>query len=76
VSPISCPALATAGAGDVLSGILGAMVCTLSPFEAACAGVLVHAMAGEAWSAAHRGADRGMIASDIADWLPRLAVAT
>jgi len=69
VSPVSCPALATAGAGDVLSGIVAAMACTLPPFEAACTGVMLHALAGEAWSAAHGGADRGMLASDIADAL-------
>jgi NAD(P)H-hydrate epimerase len=69
VSPVSCPALATAGAGDVLSGIVAAMACTLAPFEAACAGVMLHALAGQAWSAARGGLDRGMLASDIADSL-------
>jgi|CZKU01.1.fsa_nt_gi hydroxyethylthiazole kinase-like uncharacterized protein yjeF len=67
ISPISCPALATAGSGDVLSGIIGALACTLSGFDAACAGVMLHAMAGETWSRAHAGADRGMLASEIAD---------
>ena len=72
VSPVSCPALGTAGSGDVLGGIIGAMACALPPFEAACAGVLLHAFAGEAWSQAHGGADRGMLASEIADMLPQL----
>ncbi|HZU81271.1 MAG TPA: NAD(P)H-hydrate dehydratase [Polyangiaceae bacterium] len=72
VSPVACPALATAGSGDVLGGIVAAMACTLPPFEAACAGVLVHALAGEAWSREHAGADRGMLASEIADRLPGL----
>ncbi|MDP9037156.1 MAG: NAD(P)H-hydrate dehydratase [Myxococcota bacterium] len=72
VSPVSCPALATAGAGDVLSGVIAAMACTLPPFEAACAGVLSHALAGVAWSMANGGADRGMLASEIADELPRV----
>jgi hydroxyethylthiazole kinase-like uncharacterized protein yjeF len=76
VSPIACPALATAGAGDTLGGIIGALACTLAPFEAACAGVLLHAMAGEAWSRANGGADRGMVASDIADMLPPLFAAS
>jgi len=69
VSPISCPALATAGSGDVLAGIIGALACTLPGFDAACVGVMLHAMAGEAWSRAHGGADRGMLASEIADSL-------
>jgi len=72
VSPVACPALATAGSGDVLGGIIGAMACALPPFEAACAGVLLHALAGEAWARAHGGADRGMLASEIADMLPQL----
>jgi NAD(P)H-hydrate epimerase len=72
VSPVACPALATAGSGDVLGGIIGAMACALPAFEAACAGVLLHALAGEAWSQAHGGADRGMLASEIADMLPQL----
>jgi ADP-dependent NAD(P)H-hydrate dehydratase / NAD(P)H-hydrate epimerase len=70
VSPVACPALATAGSGDVLGGIVAAMACSLPPFEAACAAVLVHALAGEAWSREHGGADRGMLASEIAEMLP------
>ncbi len=71
VSPVACPALGTAGSGDVLGGIIAAMACSLSPFDAACAGVLLHALAGEAWSREHGGADRGMVAPEIADYLPR-----
>jgi ADP-dependent NAD(P)H-hydrate dehydratase / NAD(P)H-hydrate epimerase len=70
VTPIACPALATAGSGDVLGGIVAAMACSLPAFEAACAGVMAHALAGAAWSRAHGGADRGMLASEIADRLP------
>jgi NAD(P)H-hydrate epimerase len=70
VSPIASPVLATAGSGDTLGGIVAAFACHLPAFEAACAGVLAHGLAGEAWSRAHGGADRGMLASEIADALP------
>jgi NAD(P)H-hydrate epimerase len=72
ISPVACPILATGGSGDVLAGVIGALACALPPFEAACAGVLLHGFAGEAWARAHRGADRGMLASEIADRLPSL----
>jgi NAD(P)H-hydrate epimerase len=72
VTPVACPALATAGSGDVLGGIVGAMACTLPAFEATCAGVMLHAMSGEAWSRAHGGADRGMVAHEVADTLPQI----
>jgi hydroxyethylthiazole kinase-like uncharacterized protein yjeF len=71
VSPVVCPALATAGSGDVLGGIVAAMACALPAFEAACAAVLLHGQAGEAW-ARTRSTDRGMLASEIADELPQL----
>jgi NAD(P)H-hydrate epimerase len=70
VTPVACPALATAGSGDVLGGVIAAMACSLTPFEAACAGVMLHGLAGEAWSRAHGGADRGLLASEIADMVP------
>src|SRR5207245_5031095 len=41
------PALATAGAGDVLTGIIAALACSLTAEDAARAGVLIHALAGD-----------------------------
>jgi ADP-dependent NAD(P)H-hydrate dehydratase / NAD(P)H-hydrate epimerase len=76
VSPVACPALATAGSGDLLAGIVAAMTCSMPPFEAACAGVMLHGFAGQAWSDAHGGADRGLLASEIADALPALLART
>jgi NAD(P)H-hydrate epimerase len=66
-------ALATAGAGDVLCGILAAVACAAPPFEAACAAVYLHGLAGDAWRDAH--GDRGLLASEIADMLPPLVTA-
>jgi len=62
------PALATAGSGDVLAGLITALACTLPPFEAAWAGAFLHGVAGAAWSK-ERG-DRGMLAGEIAAELP------
>ncbi|MBK1719402.1 NAD(P)H-hydrate dehydratase [Thiocystis violacea] len=57
------PGMATAGAGDVLTGVIAALRGQgLEAEEAACAGVSLHAAAGDV--AARRG-ERGLIASDI-----------
>jgi NAD(P)H-hydrate epimerase len=69
VSPGATPALATAGTGDVLSGVIGALLAKgMDPFEAACAGVFAHARAGRA-AADRIGADH-VIAGDVIDALP------
>jgi NAD(P)H-hydrate epimerase len=63
------PALATAGTGDVLSGVVGAYLSKrMDPFHAACAGVFVHARAGQL--AAARIAAEGVIARDVIECLP------
>jgi ADP-dependent NAD(P)H-hydrate dehydratase / NAD(P)H-hydrate epimerase len=68
VSAGATPGLATAGTGDVLSGVLGALLAKgLEPLHAACAGVRLHALAGLA-AAARRGPE-GLIASDVIDAL-------
>jgi hydroxyethylthiazole kinase-like uncharacterized protein yjeF len=65
------PALATAGTGDVLSGVLGAFLARgMEPFEAACAAVFIHAEAGRRAALALDGPD-GVIASDVVDELAR-----
>jgi ADP-dependent NAD(P)H-hydrate dehydratase / NAD(P)H-hydrate epimerase len=67
VNAIAAPALATAGSGDVLSGIAAALLARgLEPFAAACAAVVAHARAGRD-AAARVGAAESVIASDVID---------
>jgi len=65
------PGMASPGMGDVLTGVVaGILAQTADVISAARAGVIVHAMAGD--MAAHRG-ERGMIASDLFNYLPTCA---
>ncbi|MEE4217957.1 MAG: NAD(P)H-hydrate dehydratase [Xanthomonadales bacterium] len=69
ICPLGNPGMATAGSGDVLSGIIGAMLAQgLGAWEAALAGVVAHASAGDL--AAQQLGQRGLIASDITSFLP------
>ena len=70
VNAISAPALATAGTGDVLSGMIAALLARgLDPFAAACAAVIAHARAGR--DAADRvGTAEAVIAGDVIDSIP------
>jgi hydroxyethylthiazole kinase-like uncharacterized protein yjeF len=70
VNALSAAALATAGTGDVLSGIVAAMLARgLEPFAAACAAVFAHARAGR--DAAQRiGAAESVIATDVIESIP------
>lgn len=62
--PLGNPGMATAGMGDVLSGILGALIAQgLSLETAAKLGVCVHATAGD--KVATYAGERGMKASDL-----------
>jgi len=65
------PGMASGGMGDLLSGIIGALLAQgLSLLDAARLGVYLHACAGDA-VAQHQG-ERGMLASDLLEELPRL----
>jgi len=56
------PAMATGGLGDVLAGVIGALIAQKMPaFDAACLGVWLHALAGEKCGAS----GRGMAAADL-----------
>jgi len=70
VSPGATPALATAGTGDVLTGVIAALLAAgLDPFTAAAAGVSLHAQAGRE-AARRQGAAEGVVASDVIAALP------
>lgn len=48
------PALATAGTGDVLAGVVAALLAQRrTPHQAACLGAWAHGAAGDLWQAAH-----------------------
>jgi NAD(P)H-hydrate epimerase len=69
ISPGATAALATAGTGDVLSGVIGAILSKgVEPHAAAAAGVLVHARAGMV-AADRLGADH-VVAGDVIEALP------
>lgn len=60
--------MATAGSGDVLTGILAGLLAQgMEPYEAAKVGVFLHGLAGDA--AAKRYSEYSMIASDIIESL-------
>jgi len=61
--------LSKAGAGDVLSGVVGTLLAEkMSPFDAACAAVWLHGRAGEL--AGQRLGLRCVLARDVIDALP------
>ena len=67
-------ALATAGTGDVLSGVLAALLAQdVEPFAAACAAVLLHARAGRL-AARAVGVAEGVVAGDVIAALPRARI--
>ena len=69
VAPFENPALATGGTGDVLAGVIGALLAQgLKPAEAARLGVYLHGMAGEA--VRDRLGDAGLLAGDLPDAIP------
>jgi NAD(P)H-hydrate epimerase len=61
------PGMASAGMGDVLTGVIAGLLAQLGEAEsAAAAGVLVHALAGDRAAAA---GERGLLAGDVTDAL-------
>ncbi len=69
LNPTGNDGMATAGSGDVLSGVIGSFLAQgMSPLSAALSGVYVHGLAGDL--ACRALTPRGMIAGDIIDYLP------
>jgi hydroxyethylthiazole kinase-like uncharacterized protein yjeF len=69
VNPTGNPGLATAGTGDVLAGVIAALMAQgLAPYDAARAGVFVHGEAGD--RVAEAKGQLGMSAGDVAEALP------
>jgi hydroxyethylthiazole kinase-like uncharacterized protein yjeF len=69
INPTGNPLLATAGSGDVLSGIVAALLAGgVAPFDAATAAVYVHGLAADL--AIDTYGDRGMLAGDLLGFIP------
>lgn len=63
------PGMSTAGSGDVLTGILAALLCQgLEASDAAILGTYLHGLAGDC--AAERFTERAMVAGDMIECLP------
>ena len=71
VQPFAHPILSTAGSGDVLAGVIVALLGQgLAPYEAAVLGAYLHGAAGSL--AAEEVGDAGLLAAEIADWVPEV----
>lgn len=69
ICPTGNPGMATAGTGDVLTGMIVSLLAQgCSAWDAACAATYFHGVAGDL-AAAHLGA-AGMIAGDLIDRIP------
>lgn len=65
---MSIPYMAKAGTGDVLAGIVGAMIARrLTPFDASCCGAILNTLSGKLTAKQKR---EGMIAMDLVENIP------
>ena len=68
INPTGTPALATSGSGDVLTGLLAALLAQgIEPLVAARLGVFLHGLAGELVAAEQ--APESVAAGDLVDYL-------
>lgn len=76
LGPRGSPMLATAGSGDVLAGVVGALACHLPAHTAAAAGVTAHAEAGSLLAGdgglSPEALAHGVVASEIAQAIGRV----
>lgn len=71
VNPTGNQGMAKGGSGDVLSGIIGALMAQgIRLFDAACAGVYLHGAAGDLCR--DKLSSRGMLPTDIIEALPEI----
>jgi NAD(P)H-hydrate epimerase len=69
INPTGNPGMATGGTGDVLTGMLGALLAAgREPFEAACLATFLHGLAGDVAAAA--GDEVSLRAGDLLEALP------
>ena len=69
ICPTGNPGMATAGTGDVLTGMtVGLLAQGLSTWEAACAATYLHGLAGDLAAAAM--GQTGLIAGDVIEQIP------
>jgi NAD(P)H-hydrate epimerase len=69
VNPTGNPGMATGGMGDVLAGMVGAMLAReLDPIDAARAAVYLHGLAGDILK--EELGDTGLLATEVADRIP------
>ncbi|MDH3599963.1 MAG: NAD(P)H-hydrate dehydratase [Candidatus Tectomicrobia bacterium] len=74
INPTGNAAMATAGTGDVLAGLIGALLCqNMTPLQAAQCGVYLHGLAGD--RVRDRLGGSGLIASDLIGEIPYAAQA-
>lgn len=69
INKIGNPGMATAGCGDVLTGVIAGLIPRLNQFEAAKLGVYLHSLAAD--MATFDMGEDSIIASDIIEYLPK-----
>jgi NAD(P)H-hydrate epimerase len=71
INPTGNPAMASAGMGDALTGLVAGLIAQgIDPAMAAVAGAYLHGLAGDV--AADEVGDRGVVASDVIKRIPRV----